>query len=228
MSLRNAHGSWQNGHSVLTEWTGFTFSSQIEVVLDGHSRCVHGLLRIIHGALTAFTPRIRLSRRVYNLFCSVSDFNVSLAQHLWFSCTTEHGEEPRQYKGAHLRFPSSCLHLSYREDMPFITYDDINMLLGAYGITLLAAADISAHRLENEERRREEALRAAAERRGRPGKRRQRPRRFWVRSWLQKRTLYEQYEKLMSELRLENPQSFNNFPDDGTICLRRTPASCWT
>ena len=66
--------------------------------------------------------------------------------------------------------------------------------------------------VDNEERRRqEEALRASAEGQGRPGKRRKRPRIFWVRSWLQRRTLYGQYEKLMSELCLEDPQSFKNF-----------------
>jgi len=53
--------------------------------------------------------------------------------------------------------------------------------------------------------------------RQRERRRERRRRRHWVRPWIQRRPFYGVYEKLMIELRREDPSSFHNF-------LRMTPA----
>ena len=50
-------------------------------------------------------------------------------------------------------------------------------------------------------------LQTGRQRRGRE----RRQKRWWVRPWLLRRSLYGQYEKLMVELRDEDPAAFNNF-----------------
>ena len=40
---------------------------------------------------------------------------------------------------------------------------------------------------------------------------RQRRRRWWVRPWIARRQLYGQYEQLMGELSMENPNDFKAF-----------------
>ena len=41
--------------------------------------------------------------------------------------------------------------------------------------------------------------------------RQRRPRRYWVRPWIQRRSLYGQYETLMAELRRESPEDFKAY-----------------
>ena len=43
------------------------------------------------------------------------------------------------------------------------------------------------------------------------GTRRRQARKFWVRQWLLRRPLYGQYEKLMAEMKADDPASFRNF-----------------
>jgi len=43
------------------------------------------------------------------------------------------------------------------------------------------------------------------------GTRRRQAKKFWVRQWLLRRPLYGQYEKLMAEMKADDPASFRNF-----------------
>ena len=53
------------------------------------------------------------------------------------------------------------------------------------------------------------------------GTRRRQAKKFWVRQWLLRRPLYEQYEKLMAEMKADDPAVLSGANAVQTRCLRQ-------